>query len=126
QSVALIATLNGVLVEIIMLARLAFGMANRGWLPAWFARIEPKRRVPANATLAGGAAVLVLAVGLDFGPLVAMTSALTLGVFALVNAGLWVVQRREPRPDLALKAPRWVPLAGAVSCVALIAAGFLV
>lgn len=126
QSVALTATLNGVLVEIIMLARLAYGMANRGWLPAWFARIEPKRRVPANATLAGGAAVLALAMGLDFGPLVAITSALTLGVFALVNAGLWVVQRRDPRANLALKAPRWVPVAGAISCVALIAAAFLV
>ena len=30
QSVALVATLNGVLVEIIMLSRLAYGMANRG------------------------------------------------------------------------------------------------
>jgi amino acid transporter len=126
QGVALTATLNGVLVEIIMLARLAYGMANRGWLPTWFARIEPRRRVPANATWVGGACVFVLAIGLDFGPLVVITSALTLAVFALVNAGLWIVQRREPRPDIALRAPRWVPAVGAACCVGLIVAGIVV
>jgi amino acid transporter len=126
QGVALTATLNGVLVEIIMLARLAYGMANRGWLPSWFARIEPRRRVPANATWVGGACVFVLAIGLDFGPLVVITSALTLAVFALVNAGLWIVQRREPRPDIALRAPRWVPAVGGACCVGLIVAGIVV
>ncbi len=66
--------------------------------------------------------VLVLAVVLDFRWLVAMTSALTLAVFALVSVGLWRVQIREPRSDLAIRAPRWVPPLAALSCLALMAA----
>ncbi len=120
--IALIATLNGVLVEIIMVARLAYGMSRRGWLPPWFGHLGARHAVPTRATLACGAMVLVLAVVLDFRWLVAMTSALTLAVFALVSVGLWRVQIREPRSDLAIRAPRWVPPLAALSCLALMAA----
>lgn len=117
--VAIIATLNGVLIEIMMVSRLTYGMANRGWLPRALAVVHPVRRTPMRATLVMGAVVMVLTVAVPFEALVRITSALILMVFVAVNLALWRLHRSEPRADLPLRAPSWAPPVAAASCLVL-------
>jgi APA family basic amino acid/polyamine antiporter len=81
-AVALVAVVNGVLIELVMLARLLYGMARRGWLPRGLARVSARVHTPVPATLAGGAIVLVFTVALPFVSLVSITSTVTLVIFA--------------------------------------------
>ena len=124
-SVALIATANGVLIEILMVARVSYGMAHRGWLPAWFAAVWPRSRTPVRTTLIAGAIVLLLAVPFDVGELAAMTSNVLLSLFVIVNLALMRLQHVAPRDDLPIRAPRWLPPLGAAGAAALLAAQFL-
>ena len=61
-ALASFATLNGVLIEIVVLSRLGYGMARRGLLPGWFGAVNGFTRTPLRATLAVGFLTLVLAV----------------------------------------------------------------
>lgn len=123
--VALLATANGVMIEIILVARLAYGMARRGLAPRWFAVVHPRTRTPLRATVIAGGVVLALVVAIPFGVLVQATSTVILAVFALVNLSLWQLQRKRPRADLAIRAPRWVPPLAAFCCLGLIGAQLL-
>ncbi|MHA1536652.1 MAG: APC family permease [Alphaproteobacteria bacterium] len=123
--IALLATANGVMIEIILVARLAYGMARRGLLPAWFASVHARTRTPLRATLIAGAIVLALVVAIPFGALVQATSTMVLAVFALVNLSLWRLHGKRPRADLAIRAPRWVPPLAALCCLGLIGAQLL-
>lgn len=112
-AIAIIATTNGVLIEIVMMSRLAYGMARRGWVPPWLGVVNPRTRAPARASLAAGAFVALLAFAVPFEHLVAATSSITLAIFVAVNLALWRLKRREPRPELPFRAPTWLPLAAA-------------
>lgn len=118
---AVVATLNGVLIEIVIVSRLAFGMARRGLVWRGFGQIHPRTRAPVAATLAVGTITTVLVLTVPFQDLVSWTSGLTLAVLAAVNASLWRLKRTAPRPDLAHRVPLWIPVAGVVVCVGLIA-----
>lgn len=107
--IAVVAVVNGVLLELIMLGRLLFGMARRGWLPAFLGTTSPERRTPASATLLGGGIVLGVTVAVPFASLVAATSTLTLLVFAGVNLALWRLQRSRPRSE-GFRVPRLIRL----------------
>lgn len=124
-TIALVATANGVLIEILMVARVSYGMAHRGWLPAWFGVVWPRTRTPVRTTLIAGAIVLLLAVPFDVGELAAMTSNVLLSLFVIVNLALVRLHRSAPRDDLPIRAPRWLPPLGAAGAAALLAAQFL-
>jgi len=126
SGIALLATTNGIIIEIVMIARLAYGMARHRWLPGWFAALHPRTRIPLRATLSAGALIVVLALGFPFATLVAATSTVTLLIFIAVNLSLWRLQRRAPRPELAIRAPRWLPPLAALASAVLIAAQLLV
>lgn len=119
--VAIAAVANGVLIELVMLGRLLYGMARRGWLPAWLATVAPRLRVPVAATLTGGAVVLALTVALPFVSLVALSSSLSLLVFAAVNAALWRLHRKAPRRS-GFRSPAFAPPLAAFASLALAAA----
>jgi amino acid transporter len=125
--VALIALSNGVIVELMLVARLLYGMARRSLVPRWLGAVDRRSRVPVRATLAGGAAMLLLVVAFPFERLAGFTSALTLAVFAAVNVSLAVLKWRD-RAALAehpaVRVPMAVPVLGAVACVALLVAAF--
>jgi amino acid transporter len=123
-AIALVAVANGVLIEIVMLGRLLYGMTRRGWLPPWLGIVSPRLRTPIPATLCGGGIVLLLTVAVPFLHLVALTSTITLLVFALVNFALWRLQRQRPR-SAGFRVPRFVPPVAAVANVALAVAQFL-
>ncbi len=124
-AIGALAIANGVLVQIMMLARLFYGMAKRGQLPAVFGRVHPRTRIPIAATAIAGAIVLATALLMPFERLLTIANALTLGIFAAVNFALWRIQRRYPAGENVFSVPRWVPPTGALLSIGLIvAAGF--
>lgn len=114
--VAAVAVANGVLVQIITLARLFYGMARQGQLPAILGRVYRRTQTPVRATLLAGAIVCVTALFVPFEQLLVLTNAATLAVFVLVDLALWRVQRTQSGPVASMLAPRWIPpLAAALS-----------
>jgi amino acid transporter len=122
-AVGSIAVANGVLVQIVMLARLFYGMAKRGQLPAGLARVHPRTRTPIRATALGGGIVLVMALAVPFEHLLVVANMITLAIFTLVALALWRVKRR-PGSELgeAFRIPAWVPPLAAILCLGLIGA----
>ena len=78
--ISLLATLNGVLVNVIMGSRFLYGMGRRGWIPAWFSKVS-SRRIPARGTLLVGVIALGSALLLPIETLAQTTSLLLLCVF---------------------------------------------
>ncbi len=124
-AIALVAVANGVLIELVMLGRLLYGMARRGWLPRGFGNVSRRWRTPILATLVAGGTVFALTVALPFESLVAVTSTITLFVFAAVNMALWQLQRRRPR-TAGFRSPHLVPPLAAIASIALAIAQFLI
>jgi len=123
--IALIATLNGVLIEIVLMARVAYGMARRGWLPKALARVHANRRTPLFATVLVGGVVFALTTAVEFEPLARFTSAMLLLIFVVVNLSLIRLKRHQPDAVLTLRIPLWVPVIGAASSVVLLLAEIL-
>jgi len=95
--IALFSTFNTTLVMLLAGARLLWGMAGDGALPALLARVHPRRQTPWVATLfvSGLAALFVL--GLRRIELVASVSNFTLFVtFVVINGAVIVLRFREP------------------------------
>jgi APA family basic amino acid/polyamine antiporter len=121
SSIAIVATLNGVIVHMIMIGRVLYGLADQGSLPKFLASVSAATRVPIRATLVGVAAILVLALGVPIAGLAEMTSRLTLVIFAAVNVALIAIKSREEQaPAGIFDCPRWVPFAGLMSCLLLL------
>ncbi len=126
SAIAIIATLNGVIIQIIMGSRVLYGLSRQGSLPTVFAYIHPFTRTPLVATLAIGALVLFLATVVELRSLAELTSQITLTVFGLVNLALWNLKRRnEPAPANVFIVPQWVPLVGMASCAIFFIVGLL-
>jgi amino acid transporter len=125
SAIAIVATLNSVIVQVIMASRVMYGVADRGQLPAIFRRIEPLTGTPVIATLSVTAIILVLALVFDIASLAGMTSRLALIIFTTVNVALVLLKRREGPPEGALDLPVWVPATGAVLSLCLLLAEFL-
>jgi len=103
QPVAVISALamvNGILVQIIMAARVLYGMANDGQLPALLATIDRRRQTPAVATALVCFAVILLAASFDLTSLAELTSLVTLLVFTLVNLALFAIGVKFPQAGL--------------------------
>ena len=124
--IAVIATVNGIIVQIIMAARVIYGLAAQERLPAWLARVNPVTRTPLAGTALVTLAVLALALAFPITRLAEWTSAITLGVFILVCAALARIKRSgAPAPAGTFIVPGWVPYGGIGACTMLLAAGLL-
>jgi len=110
--ISLLAVTNGALIQIIMAARVVYGMARRNWLPPALARVHPVTRTPLRATLLIGATVLALALWLPLVTLAQLTSLITLLIFALVNASVWIIKGRGPAAPGVRTYPRWLSAVG--------------
>jgi APA family basic amino acid/polyamine antiporter len=122
SAIAVVATLNGIIVQIIMASRVLYGLARQGNLPAALGAVSKATRTPLFATAVTSALVLILALALPLQHLADLTARLTLVVFALVNLSLVRIKARE-RPGeqpTGFVAPTWVPWAGFASCVVLL------
>lgn len=119
--ISLLATLNGVLVNVVMGSRFLYGMSRQGWIPAWFSKVS-KRHIPARGTLLVGLIALVSALLLPIETLAQTTSLLLLCVFLAANVSLIVVRRQNRLSIDALKiSPTFMPWVGAIASIALLA-----
>ena len=130
-AIAVFATINGVLVQMIMSSRVLYGLAAQGSLPAWLgsnqlSRVAARTRTPLVATAAIVVAVLVLALVFPIAGLAETTAVIVLVVFVLVNLALVRLKIRPGGPQaVAFRVPVWVPAVGALSSTALLCANFL-
>jgi APA family basic amino acid/polyamine antiporter len=123
SAVAIVATLNGIVIQIILASRVLYGLGRQGQLPAVFADVNPKTRTPLFATTITAALVLLFALFLPLHDLADLTARLTLLVFAVVNLSLVRIKLRgDPPPEGAFVAPTWLPWAGCATCIALLIA----
>lgn len=120
-AIALVALLNGALIQIVKASRVLYGLARQGSLPAALGHVHPRRRTPVRATALSTGVVLLLAASLPLATLAEFTAVVTLLTFGLANAALLAVKRRDPRPEGAIVFPAWLPAAGVAVSVALLA-----
>ena len=127
SAIAVVATLNGLIVHMIMIARVIYGLADQGNLPKALTKLNSATHTPILATAIGVCAILVLALAVPLEGLANLTARLTLVVFGLVNLALIVIKHRnEAPPSGAFICPRWVPFAGLVSSVLFLVTDLLV
>jgi APA family basic amino acid/polyamine antiporter len=121
--IAIVATLNTILAQISMAARVVYGMARQGDLPGFAGHVHPKTATPLNATAFIVLATLALALFVPFERLAEGTSLATLTVFALVNLSLLRLRRQKVHTHGPhVRVPIWVPAAGFATCLAMMAA----
>lgn len=122
--IAIVATLNGVVVQIIMTSRVLYGLANRAYLPRALADVNRITRTPLLATALAVCITLVLALAFPIGELAEWTSRLTLVIFIIVCAALTRIKLRgTAAPAGTFIVPFWVPIAGALLCLSLLLIG---
>src|SRR5450759_1727047 len=122
SAIAIVATLNTTLAQMTMAARVVYGIARERELPAIFARVHPRTGTPLVATACVAASIVPLALLVPLTPLAEGTSLATLAVFALVNLALLRLRYRGVRSNIPhVTVPIWVPAAGLVTCVAMMA-----
>ncbi|QCK84523.1 amino acid permease [Phreatobacter aquaticus] len=121
SAIAVVATLNGVIVHMIMIARVLYGLADQGSLPRGLAVLNPLTNTPLLATALGAAAILFLALAVRLEGLANLTSQCTLVIFAAVNLSLLAIKWREDAPPPGIfQCPAWVPVAGFVASLLLL------
>lgn len=125
--IAILATVNGIIVQIVMAGRVIYGLANEGALPRVLARVNPTTQTPVLATAIATAILLVLVLGFTITALAQWTSIITLAIFVLVCIALARMKRRgDPAPAGTFIVPQWVPYGGALACTALLLLGLAV
>ncbi len=111
--IAVVATLNGIIVHMIMIARVLHGLAEQGNLPSALKQLNSKTGTPLLATGIGVLAILILSLTVPLAGLADFTSRLTLIIFAVVNLALLRIKWKEAAPPAnAFITPMWVPVAG--------------
>jgi APA family basic amino acid/polyamine antiporter len=127
SAIAVVATLNGIIVHMIMIGRVIYGLADQGNLPKVLARLNSVTHTPLLATAIGVGAILVIALAVPLAGLADLTARFTLIVFATINLALIRIKsRNEVAPLGAFICPRWVPFAGLVSSVLLLVVDLVV
>ncbi|KEI45482.1 APC family permease [Saccharopolyspora rectivirgula] len=116
SAIALFAVTNTALINMLMASRLVYGMGQEKIIPGLFAKVHPKRQTPWVSVLFTAAIGVVLVATLDISALGSTTSLLLLLVFAVVNISVLAL-RREKVEHEHFKAPTWVPVLGALSCL---------
>lgn len=112
NAIAIVAVLNGALIQLIMASRVLFGLARQGSLPAMLGHVWPRTRTPVAATLVAAGMAMAFALWLPLARLAEIAALTTLCMFALVNLALIGLRRRGEAPAGAWQAPRWAPWAG--------------
>lgn len=115
--IAIAATVNGILVHIVLMTRVLYGMAQRGWVHRVLGRVYAKTQTPILATALSAGAIFMMAVSFPIVSLAQMTSFSLLLVFALVNGALIRIKQRPKAVSNVVTVPLLVPWLGMLSCV---------
>lgn len=111
-----LATLNGVLVNIVMGSRFLYGLASRGWIVPWFGKLS-RYHVPARSLLLVAFLALLGALWLPIEHLAQTASLFLILVFCAVNISLIVIRRHDGRAGAAPVpriSPAFMPWVGAL------------
>jgi amino acid transporter len=119
--ISLLATVNGVMVQLVMASRVLYGMARDGLAPGPLGRVSPRTHTPVAATLWATGAVLALALLFPVAVLAKFTSAVILVIFVAVNAALIRLKRRDPAPAGVYRVAIWIPWMGLISAAVMLA-----
>lgn len=126
SAIAIVATLNTILAQMTMAARVVYGMARQHDLPRFVGHVNRKTGTPLVATALIILSVIFLALTAPLVRLAESTSVATLIVFALVNLSLLRIRQRRVRSDEPhVRVPIVIPAAGLVACVVMIASALL-
>jgi basic amino acid/polyamine antiporter, APA family len=122
-AVVVVGLISALLVTLLGQVRIFFAMARDGLLPPIFAAVHPHWRTPHVGTLVTGAAAALIAGAFPLKLLGELISIGTLLAFAIVCVGVIVLRRSRPELARPFRVPLypWIPIAGVVVCVALMA-----
>lgn len=125
--IAIVAMLNGIVIQIVMAARVLYGLGRKGSIPKIFSRLHHKTKTPVISTGLITAVILALALFFPIGALVELTTQFILAVFALVNLSLVVLKlRKVAAPEGAYTVGIWVSAGGVIATVALLVGPWLI
>ena len=125
-AIAVVATINGILIQIIMASRVFFGLANKGYLPRWLAQVSERTQTPIAATALVVLIIVILTQAFPIEALAEKTSQIVLFVFVLVNLALLRVKRQDfvqSQPHFTV--PWTVPILGVMTSLALLTTALL-
>lgn len=125
SAVAIVATVNGVLIQMIMASRVLYGLADRGQLPPMLAHVSPGTRTPSVATACVAAMILGFSLLSPIEALAGWTSQIVLGVFVVVNLALIRIKSRVPDAGDHFHTPTLVPVFGVLTSALLFLSGFI-
>ena len=117
---AILGLLSVMLVVLLGQTRIFYSMSRDGLLPPLFRAIHPRFRTPHYSTILVGVIVALAAGLLPIGVLSVLTSMGTLLAFTIVCVGVVILRRTNPELERPFRTPGmpWVPLLGAVICLA--------
>ena len=119
--IAIVATLNGVVVHMIMIARVLYGLSSQGNLPRQLSQVSRVTRTPLVATGLAIGGILLLSVAIPLEGLAEWAARGTLVIFAGVNMALIGIKiRGAPAPEGVFECPTWVAWAGLISALLLL------
>ena len=126
SAIAVVATLNTILAQMTMAARVVYGLARQGDLPRVIGRVNAKTATPLVATMLIVLLVAGLALAVPLVRLAESTSVATLVVFALVNLALLRLRQRGVQSHYPhVRVPILLPAAGFLACIVMIASAVL-
>ncbi len=126
NAIAVVATLNTILAQMTMAARVVYGMARQGDLPKFAGQVHGGTGTPLVATSLVVVCAIILALVFPLERLAESTSIATLATFALVNLSLLRLRLGNvPSINQHVRVPIWIPALGLVSCLAMIAGALL-
>jgi amino acid transporter len=120
-AIAVMATINGVIAQIVLASRVLYGLARQGHLPEALGRVHGETQAPRIATLVVIAIAASLAMSAPIEALADWTTRVMLVIFAAVNLALVAIKLRgEPAAPGIRTWPVWIPLLGAIVCLSLL------
>ena len=118
--IGMAATVNGVVVQIVMGSRMLYGMAKQKWINRRFASVHSTYQTPAFATFVVVGLMIIGVIALPLVSLASVTSMLVLAIFATVNAALIVIKKQHPKNPGYISVPILLPWLGVISCAGIL------
>lgn len=119
-AITIIATVNGALIQMILAARVFYGLGHIGGLPAMLGRVNRVTQTPLLATMLVVLSVLTAGALFPLEGLARFTSLLTLAIFAVVNLALLWIELRDANGKSIWRVGILIPFVGA-----LVSGGFM-
>lgn len=123
--IAIVATVNGVLIQMIMASRVLYGLADRGHLFSALAIVSPRTQTPVVATLTVVVIITLLSIALPIDALAERTSQIVLIVFVFVNVALIKLKLRGDTGSNHFRVPIAVPVFGVLTSLLLLGTAWL-